>query len=526
MPDRKGIVTADKLNVRSGPGTNYPVVCQLSSGVQVDIQGQLDGWKRLNLSDLEGYVNRAFIAITSPGSGNEPEIEYAIVEADALNVRSGPGYQFSTVAIVRKEEMVEVIKVRGDWLLIKSRRLTGFMARDLVVEIIGGGSYSGGWYLAAVNEELVNLRSGPGYSYAVVSVLPRDTQLKVSDLNYQWVQVETIQQQGYIRKDFVKRTPAARVELAEATAITTATVTTSRLSMRQGPDYSYSIFAYLTSGTQLRVNDMTTDWARIQPVIDPAYVYGKYISETTLPPPGELPPSNDPLKPPASEIISIGSGFSAEQVSMARTWNKYGGLIRQIATEFSLDPVVALAVFSVESGGKGFGSDGRMMIRFENHYFYHYWGQYNKDRYNQHFKFDANKTWRGHKYRKSVSSSWQDVHTGYQGSEWRVFEFASQLDRVATLQSISMGAPQIMGANYRLIGYDSAETMFHSFQSDIRNQIWGFFRFIESKNLVQNLRAEDFVAFAKVYNGSARATTYGNKIQLHVNEFRRISHLA
>lgn len=83
-----------------------------------------------------------------------------------------------------------------------------------------------------------------------------------------------------------------------------------------------------------------------------------------------------------------------------------------------------------------------------------------------------------------------------------------------------------MGANHSLIGYTTVEDMFHSFQSDIRHQIWGFFRFVDAKKLVPDLRAQDFIAFAGVYNGPARASTYGNKIKLYVDEFKKITPLA
>jgi len=525
MPDRKGIVIADKLNVRSGSETDFPVVCQLVQGTQVDIQRQIGDWKELNLNNLEGYVNRVFIALNLPDSIENKEINYGIVEADTLNIRSGPGYEFHTVAITRKGELVEIIEERQDWYQIKTRRLNGFIMNHLVVEVIGGGPISGGLYLAAVNEEFVNLRSGPGLNYAVIAVLPKNKEVKVQGAFDGWVQIETIPNEGYIRKDFVKKTMPAGSTADEPNIITFATVKTDLLNLRTGPDEKYSTLAYLNSGTQLKVKDVATNWLRVQPMIQSAYVFGKYIKEISAEAPIEIPGLQDPLKPPTIKTILIQDHFSAEQKTMANTWNQYGGLIQQISSQISIDPTVALAVLSVESGGKGFAADGRMIIRFENHYFYHYWGSIHEDQYNRHFKFNADKTWKGHQYRISTSSSWQDVHTGYQKDEWQVFEFASQFDGTAALKSISMGSPQIMGANHHLIGYSTVEQMYHEFQSDMRHQIWGLFRFIEAKNLMPDLIAEDFIAFAKVYNGPARTSTYGNKIRLYVDEFRQIAHL-
>ena len=340
-----------------------------------------------------------------------------------------------------------------------------------------------------------------------------------------WTEVQTILREGYIRKKFVKPANSHSIESGDADTITTATVTTEHLRLRSGPDQNHPTVAYLSRGTMLNIKDLATDWLRVQPNIKPAYILSRYIKEIEPTSLIEAASANDPLKPPLAEIISIDTSFSWEQKIMARTWNQYGGLIQRISQEFSIDPVISLAIFCVESGGKGFSRDGRMIIRFENHYFYRYWGQQNEELYKQHFMFDADTSWQGHQYRTSVSSPWQEVHTGDQKDEWAVLELASQLDRTAALKSISMGSPQIMGANHHLISYSTVEDMFHSFQSDIRHQIWGFFRFIDAKKAIPDLLAQDFVAFARVYNGPGQASTYGDKIKLHFDESVSYTHL-
>ena len=60
----QGVVTANRLNVRSGPGTVYPVVGQVELGQTVDINGTNVGWWRINylhsLGDF-GWVSGTFI---------------------------------------------------------------------------------------------------------------------------------------------------------------------------------------------------------------------------------------------------------------------------------------------------------------------------------------------------------------------------------------------------------------------------------------------------------------------------------
>lgn len=62
--DPRGVVTANRLNVRSGPGLIYPVIGQVQVEDEVDISGQNSGWWRIEflnaLSDF-GWVSGNFI---------------------------------------------------------------------------------------------------------------------------------------------------------------------------------------------------------------------------------------------------------------------------------------------------------------------------------------------------------------------------------------------------------------------------------------------------------------------------------
>ncbi len=66
MPETKGFVIADKLNVRLGKGTEFAIVCQLARSSMVEIKSQLNSWKELSIDNFYGYVNRVYIALNQP----------------------------------------------------------------------------------------------------------------------------------------------------------------------------------------------------------------------------------------------------------------------------------------------------------------------------------------------------------------------------------------------------------------------------------------------------------------------------
>lgn len=232
-----------------------------------------------------------------------------------------------------------------------------------------------------------------------------------------------------------------------------------------------------------------------------------------------------PDQPPEDERIPVSPDLTPTEHQVALTWNRLGGLLERLAHQLSTDPGVAVAVLRVESGGRPFDPDGRMIIRFENHVFYRRWGQHHPDTFARHFTFNRSPghLWKDHKWRPSPDEAWRGFH-GDQDGEWMVLDFASRLDDTAARLSISMGGPQIMGFNHAALGYDSVQEMFHAFAMSERNQVIGFFDFVRSRGqgAVQALQHLDFNRFARYYNGSGQAEHYGSLMRQAYQAYQRV----
>jgi hypothetical protein len=258
--------------------------------------------------------------------------------------------------------------------------------------------------------------------------------------------------------------------------------------------------------------------------------FSQVISDQPAPPPpldGLDVPSGSPLTlaelkamslSPARKLNAPG-GAGQSTLNAARIWNKYGGVLEPLSAKIGIDKAVAVAVIAVESGGSGMGPDGRMIIRFENHLFWTFWGKANPAAYNQFFVFDQNTSWKGHQYRTQPNGPWLDVHQN-QNSEWAAFNFASTIEAGAAKKSISMGLVQIMGFNNRAIGYASPDAMFAAFAADEKYQLLGFFNFVKNdQRQINALRNRDFAGFARIYNGPGQPDFYGGLIKGVVDGF-------
>jgi uncharacterized protein YraI len=57
------------LNVRSGPGTQYPVVGSVQSGESVDVAGCTGRWCQISFGGGTGYANQNYLAMAGGGPG-------------------------------------------------------------------------------------------------------------------------------------------------------------------------------------------------------------------------------------------------------------------------------------------------------------------------------------------------------------------------------------------------------------------------------------------------------------------------
>ncbi len=307
-------------------------------------------------------------------------------------------------------------------------------------------------------------------------------------------------------------------------------VTASVLNVRADPSTRNAPLGQLERGAAVHILDRSGNWYKIKFGDGVGYVSGDYVViDAPSSVGGFLFEHGDLrtvlLEPPAADLIELRPNFSSRQKTVARAWNLQGGLLAALCNLTEIVEGAAVSVLCVESGGKGFGSDNRMIIRFENHIFWGQWGKNHPEEFNAHFRYSSQKPWQNHAFRLNLHDPWIPFH-GKQNLEWLVFDFARRLDEPAAMRSISMGGPQIMGFNHSRIGYDSARSMFDAFQSDIRYQILGLFDFIKGPGvtspIVEALQRNNFESFASFYNGPGQAARYGHLIGSYFTDFNNL----
>lgn len=164
------------------------------------------------------------------------------------------------------------------------------------------------------------------------------------------------------------------------------------------------------------------------------------------------------------------------------------------ASQLEIEPEVLMAVIEIESAGKIFAlvnGKNEPLIRFEGHYF--------------------DKRLRGSARMRARLRGLASPIAGHisnpakQQDRWILLEKAMYIDHQAALESTSWGIGQVMGAHWRWLGYDSVDQMVEVARSGVGGQVQLIERYIQKSGLVAPLRALNWTAFARGYNGPAYA---------------------
>jgi hypothetical protein len=140
------------------------------------------------------------------------------------------------------------------------------------------------------------------------------------------------------------------------------------------------------------------------------------------------------------------------------------------------------AVLTVETRGFGFLADRRPQILFERHIFRKLTGG----------RFDS--------VNANLSSSNPGGYAGGSG-EYTRLETAMGLDREAALKSVSWGIGQVMGFNHEIAGFPTVNDMVAAMVGDEESQLLAMANFLKGNGLDGALRRQDWVSFARGYNG-------------------------
>lgn len=311
-------VVTGQLNVRSGPGVTYNVLTSINQGNVVNLLGRnsdstwayiqtataVVGWVNASSDYITPSVAISSLPVVTPATAtpistvvptNTPTPTatavpisgaYATVATGALNVRSGPSLAYSPVTTVYQGNVVSLIgrnanstwaKIRlsngtEGWVNAASTYITPNVAiSSLPVVTPADAPTSSATALVATGA--LNVRSGPGVTYSVVTVASQGqtVQLLGRNANSSWVKIKLSNgSEGWVNASLL--TPSVAINslpFADSPAQPEPPVPVAPgavLSLRSGPGFTYPVTGSVYQGLQVNAigRNAANTWLKVR----------------------------------------------------------------------------------------------------------------------------------------------------------------------------------------------------------------------------------------------------------------------
>ena len=256
VPATMGTVTAGKLNIRKGPDSKYEADGAYYYGDRIEIletQTTDDTlWGRTNLGWVGmGYVRMDGAPITEEDEipeglftdGNTDVLGYGVVNLGELNVRLGPGAQYTKLGTVKQGVRYAYYQASENWVRIES----GWVSTEyFYVE----GTATENAFSGKVTAEDLNIRTGPDTSFRNVGTYQQGEVIHILVQVGSW---------GYTEQGWVFMT---YVEPVAPTYTTGTCIVTLGLNIRQEPNAESEIVGTYAEGTVVTILEVADNWGK------------------------------------------------------------------------------------------------------------------------------------------------------------------------------------------------------------------------------------------------------------------------
>lgn len=198
-----------KLNLRASPSYSATVLGQYPDGVPCVLGGYGDGWYTATVDGKIGFFRAEFIKTVS-GAGSGMAATVKSPNKGRVNLRTGPGKQYSASASVPANSYVMVLCRGKDWWQVSWNGKAGFMSAEFLSEGLAIGNdpitpAASGY--AIVNNpkatQYLNLREQPSQSARSLGGYKNGVQVKVLNQGNIWCQVQVNGKTGYMMTKYL-----------------------------------------------------------------------------------------------------------------------------------------------------------------------------------------------------------------------------------------------------------------------------------------------------------------------------------
>jgi len=196
----------------------------------VQIISTSNGWHKIKYNNTTGFVSAEYINTSSSnsnsGNGNTNNNNSnssdntvksnGIVNADALNVRSGASTSNKIIGSLRKNATVQIISTSNGWHKIKYNNAIGFVSAEYITissNNSGNNNSSSGNNNSSNNNTVIstgivkadalNVRSGANTSSKIVGTLYKNSKVEILSTSNGWHKIKFKSGTAFVSSEFI-----------------------------------------------------------------------------------------------------------------------------------------------------------------------------------------------------------------------------------------------------------------------------------------------------------------------------------
>lgn len=275
---QEGVIKDNVVNVRQGPGTSYGVVTQVKAGQVFTVLEQQGNWLKVRLhTGQEGWIREDLLEVREV-TGAGTAVKKVTVTGNLVNLRKGPGTNYAQVGQVKAGAVLSVLEEKNDWLRVEAAGIgQAWIAKWLVSDSVVAASSqpqaesSGGRYIV-ITGTVVNVRSGPGTNYKVVTKIGLNEKHDVISEQDGWYKIRVGNQEGWVSGTVATaiqgqaqpqpQNPAP--SQPAASDVNKVEVSGNVVNVRQQGNLDAAVIAKVYAGQVLSVTGKQGDWYQVE----------------------------------------------------------------------------------------------------------------------------------------------------------------------------------------------------------------------------------------------------------------------
>ena len=285
------------LNLRSQPSTSAKVLATIPKGAQVVVTSRADDWCAVRYHDHSGYVMSSFLLFETDASDDSENAApdagavaaKVVTPSGSLNLREQPNAGAAVLKQIPRETLLSISQRGAEWCRTEYQSVGGYVMTKFLVfneEQTDGPETNlpAESVTAYVNTQngTLNLRKLPTANALVLTTLPQNAVVTVTDRGDEWCAVAYGSYSGYVMTKFLafdEETPEEpEVSVPPEGVAAYVDTQSGALNLRKLPMANALVLTTIPQRATVTVTDRGDEWCAVTYGSYSGYVMTKFLA--------------------------------------------------------------------------------------------------------------------------------------------------------------------------------------------------------------------------------------------------------